>query len=36
MLKIFQRSGMNVETVTEEGVVRVIMEQPDKPAPKPE
>ncbi|NLX13381.1 MAG: GNAT family N-acetyltransferase [Phycisphaerales bacterium] len=36
MLKIFHRSGMNVETVTEEGVVRVIMEQPDKPAPKPE
>ncbi len=36
MLKIFHRSGMNVETITEEGVVRVIMEQPDKAAPKPE
>ncbi len=36
MLKIFHRSGMNVETITEEGVVRVIMELPDKAAPKPE
>jgi acyl-CoA hydrolase/GNAT superfamily N-acetyltransferase len=31
MLKIFHRSGLNVETTSEEGVVSVSMEVPDKP-----
>jgi acyl-CoA hydrolase/GNAT superfamily N-acetyltransferase len=33
MLKIFHRSGLNIETSTEGGVVHVIMALPDKPAP---
>jgi len=32
MLKIFHRSGLNVETTTEEGVVGVKMELTDKQA----
>ena len=32
MLKIFHRSSLNVETTSEEGVVSVSMEVPDKPA----
>jgi GNAT superfamily N-acetyltransferase len=31
MLKIFHRSSLNVETTSEEGVVSVSMEVPDKP-----
>jgi len=33
MLKIFHRSGLNVETSTDQGVVHVTMTTPDKPRP---